>query len=233
MPRRSWPAAGRGCCSPLAKAERAPPRRRSPDLARTSSAMTSPCSPAETLAGPATVDLRAEPARRLGGRALGRVGAWVRWRLRRPASRASAPLRGCVLLGWDATERIEPVAPADRLAPLADHAVLPPRRRRCLTSWGADAPFRPAAGPRARRGRGAPPALHHGALATMMVSRCARAAASVSPVSRLPSSGAGLEQQPRRPQRLKERVEVLLGPGAIDRERLGDLGGEVAPGHPA
>ncbi len=90
----------------------------------------------DVLAGPATVDLRAEPARRLGGRALGRVGARDRWRLARPVARASAPLRGCVLLGWDATERIEPVAPADRLGPLADHAVLPPTPQALLDLAG-------------------------------------------------------------------------------------------------
>lgn len=60
------------------------------------------------LAGPRSVDLREEAAKRLGaGESLGLVGARERWRLPLGPVESGLPLGGCVFLAWG--ERVEAV----------------------------------------------------------------------------------------------------------------------------
>jgi hypothetical protein len=60
----------------------------------------------EAYAGPRSVDLREETARRLGiGDSLGVVGERERWRVRLGTQRSSAPIKGWVFLEW--SERLE------------------------------------------------------------------------------------------------------------------------------
>jgi hypothetical protein len=74
------------------------------------------------LAGPRSVDLRADAARRLGvGEFLGTVGARRRYRMVVGAVPPSVPLMGFVTLAWgeDGAAELERVAPSARLAELA------------------------------------------------------------------------------------------------------------------
>ena len=84
-----------------------------------------------TFAGPRALDLRQEPASRLGiGEYIGIVGARERWRFVLPQVAERLPLRGFVYLAWADELAITEVAPGDRLARLFVHAGLrlPPIR---------------------------------------------------------------------------------------------------------
>ena len=70
------------------------------------------------LAGPRAIDLRDEPARRLGvGEPLGIVGTRSRWRFRVHAVPPSVPVRGWVFLEWGEGEApsVESVSARERL----------------------------------------------------------------------------------------------------------------------
>jgi hypothetical protein len=74
------------------------------------------------LAGPRSVDLRADAAHRLGaGEALGQVGARERWRLRLAPVPPRLPLRGWITLCWGDGLALEPVRGHARLAALLPH----------------------------------------------------------------------------------------------------------------
>lgn len=74
------------------------------------------------LAGPRSIDLRAEAARRLGaGEPLGQVGTRERWRLRLGPVDAELPLRGWVTLEWGDQVAIESFRGSERLAALLPH----------------------------------------------------------------------------------------------------------------
>jgi len=74
------------------------------------------------LAGPRSVDLRGDAARRLGaGEPLGQVGARERWRLALPEIAARLPLRGWITLAWGRDLAIEPLRGQARLAELLPH----------------------------------------------------------------------------------------------------------------
>jgi hypothetical protein len=74
------------------------------------------------LAGPRSVDLRADAAQRLGaGEPLGEVGARERWRLALEAVPARLTLRGWLTLDWGEAIAIEPVRGRERLAALLPH----------------------------------------------------------------------------------------------------------------
>jgi hypothetical protein len=79
------------------------------------------------FAGPGSVDLRAEPARRLGGRSLGVVGQRERWRKAYANSVVEAPLAGWVELTWatDATVLVTEAPVGDRIGAFDHHASLP------------------------------------------------------------------------------------------------------------
>jgi hypothetical protein len=81
----------------------------------------------ECFAGPASVDLRAEAAGRLGGASLGVVGNRERWRKAFPVGVLQAPLGGWIELAWsDELVSVDPIeAVADRLALLDRHKSLP------------------------------------------------------------------------------------------------------------
>lgn len=71
------------------------------------------------LAGPRSLDLREEPARRLGvGSSIGKAGARERWRLRLGDVRRDLRVKGWVHLAWG--ERVEavPLEGSDRVARL-------------------------------------------------------------------------------------------------------------------
>jgi hypothetical protein len=73
----------------------------------------------KVLAGPRSLDLREEPARRLGvGSSIGKAGARERWRLRLGDVRRDLRVRGWVHLAWG--ERVEavPLEGGDRVARL-------------------------------------------------------------------------------------------------------------------
>jgi hypothetical protein len=71
------------------------------------------------LAGPRCIDLRGEPASRLGvGEPLGEVGARERWRLQLDPVPAQVPLRGFVTLAWDDEPVVERLRGAERLLAL-------------------------------------------------------------------------------------------------------------------
>jgi hypothetical protein len=74
------------------------------------------------LAGPRSIDLRAEAAQQLeAGEPMGRVGARSRWRLRLAPVPAELPLRGWVTLEWGDAVAVEPLQGAQRLAALLPH----------------------------------------------------------------------------------------------------------------
>jgi hypothetical protein len=83
------------------------------------------------LAGPRSIDLRAESARRLGiGEPLGTVGARERWRLPLDPVPAELPFRGWVSLEWGDEVAVEPLRGAARLPALIPHRgvrIEPPR----------------------------------------------------------------------------------------------------------
>jgi hypothetical protein len=73
----------------------------------------------DALAGPRCIDLRAEPAARLGvGEALGVVGLRERWRLVLDAVPARVPLRGWITLEWADELALEPLRGSERLLAL-------------------------------------------------------------------------------------------------------------------
>ena len=83
------------------------------------------------LAGPRSIDLREDAARRLGaGEAIGMTGARERWRLRLEQPTARAVLRGWVFLAWGERVEARRVGAAERLARLAGERGLrlPPAR---------------------------------------------------------------------------------------------------------
>jgi hypothetical protein len=74
------------------------------------------------LAGPRSVDLRDEAARRLGvGEPMGRVGQRERWRFTLPAVEPELPLRGWITLEWGDEVAVEPIRGAGRLPALLPH----------------------------------------------------------------------------------------------------------------
>jgi hypothetical protein len=81
---------------------------------------------ATAFAGPRSVDLRADAAARLGGRALGCAGGRERWRRDLPDAPVTAPLAGWVELGWAEQHRCEQLEVAARLAALDRAVGLPP-----------------------------------------------------------------------------------------------------------
>lgn len=86
------------------------------------------CNDGELLAGARCVDLRAEPARKLGvGRALGLVGTRERFRIDLSPCRSKSPLRGWVFLDWGSSVRIDPIRPAELFGRLIEHRTLPLR----------------------------------------------------------------------------------------------------------
>jgi hypothetical protein len=73
------------------------------------------------FAGPRCLDLREEPATRLGiGTYLGWVGSRERWRVRLPDVVTECPLRGWVFLEWAPTPAVQRVSPATALPRLLD-----------------------------------------------------------------------------------------------------------------
>lgn len=71
------------------------------------------------LAGPRSLDLREEPAQRLGvGVSIGRAGARERWRLRLRDLPEDFELRGWVHLAWGEQVQAVPLQGADRVARL-------------------------------------------------------------------------------------------------------------------
>jgi hypothetical protein len=77
------------------------------------------------LAGPRGVDLRPEPARRLGiGRDLGVVGTRERWRVDLSPCPPESPLRGWIFLDWGPEARVDRLGAAERLARLTKHRAL-------------------------------------------------------------------------------------------------------------
>lgn len=74
------------------------------------------------LAGPRSLDLREEPARRLGvGASIGRAGARERWRLRLGEIRRELPMAGWAHLAWGERVEVVPLKGADRVARLLVH----------------------------------------------------------------------------------------------------------------
>jgi hypothetical protein len=93
-----------------------------------------------TLAGPRTIDLRAESARRLGiGEPLGTVGARERWRVPLGPVPAELPFRGWVQLEWGDDVGVERVRGAARLPALIPHrgVRLEPPRPEALVDYAA------------------------------------------------------------------------------------------------
>lgn len=82
---------------------------------------------ARCFAGPGSVDLRAEPARHLGGRSLGVVGQRERWRKPYATSRVEARLAGWVQLTWSDDDAMAVVECeiAERIAAIGRHATMP------------------------------------------------------------------------------------------------------------
>lgn len=77
------------------------------------------------FAGPRCIDLRAEPARRLGaGEPLGVVGMRERFRLELGPAPSEVPLRGFVTLGWGDEVSVEQVRGSRRLLALIPHRAL-------------------------------------------------------------------------------------------------------------
>jgi hypothetical protein len=84
----------------------------------------------DALAGPRCVDLREEPAKRLGaGEPMGVVGLRERWRLMLGPVPPQVPLHGWVTLAWGDKVSVEPVrGPARLMAllPLRSVRLVPP-----------------------------------------------------------------------------------------------------------
>jgi hypothetical protein len=84
----------------------------------------------DAFAGPRCIDLREEPAARLGaGVPLGMVGLRERWRVTLGPVSPRVPLRGWVTLGWGEETGVEAVRAADRLLallPLRSVRLVPP-----------------------------------------------------------------------------------------------------------
>jgi hypothetical protein len=79
----------------------------------------------DVFAGPRCVDLRGEPAERLGvGEPLGVVGVRERFRLELGPAPTRVPLRGFVSLEWGSEVSVEPVRGAERLLALIPHRAL-------------------------------------------------------------------------------------------------------------
>jgi hypothetical protein len=92
------------------------------------------------LAGPRSIDLRAESARRLGiGEPLGTVGARERWRVPLGPVAAELPFRGWVQLAWGDAVAVEPVRGTARLPALIPHrgVRLEPPRPAALLDYAA------------------------------------------------------------------------------------------------
>jgi hypothetical protein len=74
------------------------------------------------LAGPRSIDLRANGARRLGvGEPLGVIGTRERYRLALGPVESAVPLRGFIKLAWGDSPTVTPVPPAWRPPTLAAH----------------------------------------------------------------------------------------------------------------
>jgi hypothetical protein len=92
------------------------------------------------LAGPRTIDLRAESAQRLGiGEALGTVGVRERWRVPLGAIAPELPFRGWVQLEWGDAVEVAAVRGAARLSALIPHrgVRLEPPRPEALVDYAA------------------------------------------------------------------------------------------------
>ncbi len=74
------------------------------------------------LAGPRSIDLRAEAARQFGvGEPMGRVGARERWRLPLAPVAPELPLKGWITLAWGDVIAVDQLRGAERLAALLPH----------------------------------------------------------------------------------------------------------------
>jgi hypothetical protein len=74
------------------------------------------------LAGPRSIDLRGDAARRLrAGEPLGQVGARERWRVALAPVAPELPLRGWITLAWGDRLAVEPVRGHERLRALLPH----------------------------------------------------------------------------------------------------------------
>jgi hypothetical protein len=73
------------------------------------------------LAGPRSIDLRAETAKKYGGIELGVIGGRERWRLACPPGPASLPLAGIVRLEWADEVELVPLSATERIATLYQH----------------------------------------------------------------------------------------------------------------
>lgn len=79
----------------------------------------------QVLAGPRTLDLRGESARRLGvGTFIGRLGQRERWRMALGPTPAAAPLCGWIVLEWGDAMHLHERRGADRLTSLLPHRML-------------------------------------------------------------------------------------------------------------
>ncbi len=77
---------------------------------------------ATALAGPRSIDLRSGAAAQLhAGEPLGVIGGRERWRVALDPVAAELPMRGWVLLGWDARTVARPVVGSSRLVTLGAH----------------------------------------------------------------------------------------------------------------
>ena len=77
------------------------------------------------LAGPRLLDLRPEPALRMGvGRSVGVLGLRERWRVGLDRVPAVTPLRGFLTLAWGRELSLTPSAPGERLNRLAHNRML-------------------------------------------------------------------------------------------------------------
>ena len=80
----------------------------------------------EVLAGPATIDLRADASVVLGGEQLVVGEGRARWRIRPGAVPPASPLAGIIHLDWGDDVVIEAVPPGERLVLLIANSVLGP-----------------------------------------------------------------------------------------------------------